>query len=357
MVGGAHAPFAVGEECTMAQLQLALGRPDADGVFLFGRDAAALVVAIGDGDDDPWFTHRAALRFPGPVPPGIVDRQKQTIWLFVRRGRAAAALTYMGDVFPSQYSLAGGQPHDVLFQLTPRLARPIWLALLGDRVPAPGAAPETELARLDAASTPRQRWQALMTFIARWHGTATSPPFPSAVASGLELLRVSVAALAAIPDLFSFNTLVPPDELAIEQGRIVFLRENQNVCLWAADEDQDPRVFYRENDPREPWLEEPQRLSGFLIQAVLFESIMHAKFGAVATCLAKHTADAVIDRLQPIAGGSWNWNGTRFFARDGALAMANSNGGEVDLYLAALTPLALSPFEDLVTADWDHVAF
>lgn len=357
MVGRAHAPFGVGDECTMAQLQLALGRPDANGAFLFGRDAAALVVAVSDRDDDPWFTHRAALRFPGPVPPGVVDRQKQTIWLFVRRERAGAALTYMGDIFPSRYSLAGEQPRDVLFLLTPRLARPMWLSLLGRRMPPSGTAPETELARLDAVSTPRECWQALMTFIERWHRTSISPLFPSSPAPGLERLRATVAALAAIPGLFNFNDLVPPDKLAIEKGRIVFLRENQGVCQWSAEEGEDPRVFYRENDPRELWLEEPQRLSWFLIQAVLFESIMHATFGASATRLAKHAAEALIDRLRPIAGGSWNWNGTRFLARDGVLAMANNNGDEVDVYLAATTPLALSPFDDLVTAEWDHVAF
>jgi hypothetical protein len=37
--------------------------------------------------------------------------------------------------------------------------------------------------------------------------------------------------------------------------------------------------------------------------------------------------------------------------------MTMENHGACDVWLAARTPVALSRFEDLVTEDWDHVAF
>ena len=37
--------------------------------------------------------------------------------------------------------------------------------------------------------------------------------------------------------------------------------------------------------------------------------------------------------------------------------MTMEEGGAADVFLAARTPVDLSPFEDLVSDDWDRVAF
>ncbi len=134
--------------------------------------------------------------------------------------------------------------------------------------------------------------------------------------------------------------------------------ENQGVCLWATEpEGEDPRVWYRNNEQGEPWIEEPQRLAGFLIQAVIFEAILHAQFGANATELPAASVKDIVAQVEPLGGGHWNWAGARFFARDGALVMTMESDGACDAWLAARTPFALSRFEDLVTEDWDRVAF
>jgi len=194
--------------------------------------------------------------------------------------------------------------------------------------------------------------------LARWLGTpiASTPRWDGL--HGLERVRETIRALSAIPDAFRHNDLVAPADLRVEDGRIAFLYENQAVCLWATEpEGDDPRVWYRTNANGEPWIEEPERLSGFLVQAVLFEAIMHAPFGANTPELDAQKAAAIVDRLRPLAGGRWNWFGARFYARDGALALTMENPPGVDVWLAAATPLALTPFDDLVTADWQHVAF
>jgi hypothetical protein len=101
----------------------------------------------------------------------------------------------------------------------------------------------------------------------------------------------------------------------------------------------------------------PERLSGFLIQAILFETILHARFGACGTALPAETVRALLGGFEPLGSGRWNWGGARFVARDGALVMTMEDGGASDVWLAAPTPLALSRFEGLPDDCWDHVAF
>jgi hypothetical protein len=88
----------------------------------------------------------------------------------------------------------------------------------------------------------------------------------------------------------------------------------------------------------------------------LTEGSLSAETGAWLTYPLENGVN-YFSRLRPFTYGSWQWRGGRFYARDGALALTSDNDGDVDIYLAAATPLALAPFEDLVTDDWDWVAF
>jgi hypothetical protein len=349
--------FVAGNRYARVEIASAIGGPVSDEPYLIGRAAVALVAEVGGArDDEAFFPSRSAFRFMGPAPAQVVDG-KTIVHLFVMRRGAGEAPTYLGAV--QAYTWANRPaPHNVEFWLDPPLPREQWLTLLGDSLPPPGPPPETEIAALAADSGPHERWAALVSFLARWRRTpiASMPRWDGL--QGLERVRETIGALYAIPDVFRQNHLVSPEGLAIEDGRIAFLYENQSVCLWATEpEGDDPRVWYRTNADGEPWLEEPERLSGFLIQAVLFEAIMSAPFGAHATALDAQTASAIVERLQPLAGGRWNWNGGRFYARGGALAFTMENPPGVDTWLGAATPLALTPFDDLVTEDWEHVGF
>ena len=120
---------------------------------------------------------------------------------------------------------------------------------------------------------------------------------------------------------------------------------------------EDPRVWYANNEPDAPWIEEPQRLSGFLVQMVLFEAILNARFGTSTLSAPPETMDAILARVAPLGREPWTWGGARFYARDGALVMTMGDEAPADVWLAARSPLALSPFEDLVDEQWDSVAF
>src|SRR5260370_32300971 len=104
-------------------------------------------------------------------------------------------------------------------------------------------------------------------------------------------------------------------------------------------------------------MEGAERLSGFLLQAVLFETILHAQCGASGTAIPAETVRAIVAQVAPLGSGRWNWGGARFFARDGALVMTMGDGGASDVWLAARSPLALSRFEELADDRWDHVAY
>jgi hypothetical protein len=247
----------------------------------------------------------------------------------------------------------------VTFALKPDLARSEWLKFIERQVPTTDLVPEAPLAGLGPDSTTSGRWSALIAFVERWYG---KPVDQAAIVVqtklGPPLVRKMIGLHAAVPEVMQHNHLVQPDELELEEGKVVFLVENQAVCLWATEPaGEDPIVWYRNNVQGEPWIEEPERLSGFLIQAVLFEAILHARFGASGTALPGETVRAILAQVAPLGNGRLNWGGARFFACDGALVMIMGDDGASDVWLAARTPLALSRFEGLADDRWDHVAF
>ena len=130
--------------------------------------------------------------------------------------------------------------------------------------------------------------------------------------------------------------------------KMVFLWENQGVCLWAtAPDGEDAAVWYRNNEEGEPWLEESAPLSLFLIQAVLFEAIMHSRFGAHTISLPSAQVQPLLARLDPLGSEIWKWGGARFYGRHGALMMTMEQEGAANVFLAARTPADLTPFEHL----------
>ena len=321
--------------------------------FVVGSDVVALFARVGAASGIG-FPDRSTLEWPGKLPKQVV-RPSTKLLIFVYAG--LKAVRFLGDGCVTSFSSGKGLPCQMQFAIRPALTRSTWLELIKGRIPTEGPPPEEPFTNLAAKSSPREQWAALTVFIERWYGKpATGMPTNSNV--GPPLLRNTLGPLATSPEVFKHNHLVPPSELAIEGGKVVFLVENQAVCLWATEpEGEDPKVWYRNNEEGEPWIEEPQRLSGFLIQAVLFEAILNAQFGAYAIALPDDLVGAILDRVKPLARERWNWNGARFFARDGALVMTMKNNGANDVWLAARTPFALSCFEDLVSEEWDRVAF
>jgi hypothetical protein len=124
------------------------------------------------------------------------------------------------------------------------------------------------------------------------------------------------------------NRLLGPDDLVDLDGHLLFYVENQGVYLWATEgEGADPPVWGR-FDGDEPWVREEVSLSGFLVQACLFEAIFSAPFGASVAWAGQETLDRVTAPLHPVPLGAWRWPAypSRFWAGGGAFVFAGPNG-------------------------------
>ena len=65
------------------------------------------------------------------------------------------------------------------------------------------------------------------------------------------------------------NVLYAPEQLRIENGKLVFMEENQRVVFWGLDlkelKKPDPQVFQANNEAPLKWVPEGKTFSKFLI--------------------------------------------------------------------------------------------
>lgn len=155
---------------------------------------------------------------------------------------------------------------------------------------------------------------------------------------------------------------MPPEDAG--GGRLVFYVENQGVYEWAATrgEDADATVWGRE--PGTPsWVEEEPRLSGFLIELLVFEAVWGSAHGASVAWLPSSRLPDVVRPLQQLPFGSWRWPDypTEFYAgRDRQLAVVAPNrvpadpGDDVSVFVAAQDADALAYLDAVVDETWEH---
>jgi hypothetical protein len=123
---------------------------------------------------------------------------------------------------------------------------------------------------------------------------------------------------------------------------------------------EDPPVWGCWNEPDEPWIEEEERLTGFLIQLCLFEATIASPYEASASWLDGAKVKKVLDRFQPLPLGAWRWPGypTRFCATDDVLAIASPwKEGGFSLYIGSRKRKSLAFLEDVIDENWDMVNF
>src|SRR5689334_17367084 len=79
----------------------------------------------------------------------------------------------------------------------------------------------------------------------------------------------------------SQNEWVCEGELGEEEGRLVFYVENQGVCTWATAPSAANGPVWVANSGEHVWREELPALDGFLLQALIFETIAGAPWGGI----------------------------------------------------------------------------
>lgn len=200
-------------------------------------------------------------------------------------------------------------------------------------------------------------------FLHAWHGIPTLPPVADTVRIP-SLLGQLLALGRTHPAICSHqNRLIDP--VGVEDGLLCFYVENQGVYRWAYRPGApDPAVvgqYHGAND----WVQEQQRLSGFLLQVCLFEAVFSAPHSASAAWLPPAELAAVLDAggLRPVLTPWW-WptHPTRFHASDGAIAVtskrrntAGTIGTDVMVAARQLEPLSYLPDHIRQHPDrWEH---
>lgn len=186
---------------------------------------------------------------------------------------------------------------------------------------------------------------AMLRFIDSWHG----PLLASDGVSDEELAACSMPdALAALYRvagrcprvLTAQNCISSFDEWksTVDRsggGRMPFYLEHQGVFVAsAAPSEPDPEVIF-ELDPKP--IRARERLSGFLLQAVVFEALFGAPFQAEAISVDARARDAAIAPLSRLPLGAWPWPGDpgELWCGDGVLAFTNPNRDDWDLLIGA----------------------
>jgi hypothetical protein len=206
--------------------------------------------------------------------------------------------------------------------------------------------------------------EAAERFLVDWYGDRPESG-ASAVPSGLDAppaLRRLYELLARWPEAIVQNHVLTPPEDA--DDRLVFSVENQGVYEWATalGGDADATVWGREPGTTS-WVQEEPRLSGFLIELLVFEAVMGSAHGATVAWLPSGRLPDVVRPLQPLPFGSWRWPDypTTFYAgSDRQLAVVAPNrtpadpGDDVSVFVAARDAHALAFLDDVVDDAWEH---
>ena len=78
----------------------------------------------------------------------------------------------------------------------------------------------------------------------------------------------------AAPELQAHNRVREPEALAVEEGFLVFMEENQNVVDWGiplrAGHEPDPEVWQRVNGDQSEWYSEEMPFSTFIVKNLAF---------------------------------------------------------------------------------------
>ncbi|WP_369185834.1 hypothetical protein [Streptomyces sp. Y1] len=210
--------------------------------------------------------------------------------------------------------------------------------------------------------------ESLNRFLTRWYG---SPDLPISTNEESALMPPPLRLWHETTSRWSaptvtFNHPLGPNELEIEDGKLVFWVENQGCWTWSTDiSGGDPMVFDRRSGPEpEVWIPTGESLSEFLLHATVFEAIAGAPYQMYATNVTEESLSQIICDLHPLPLPRWRWPSEDvriLFGSDLLAQVSNSvaGGSEIaapryDVSLASPYSGALARFSEIADIAWKH---
>ncbi len=137
------------------------------------------------------------------------------------------------------------------------------------------------------------------------------------------------------------NRLYALDDLSIEDGKLVFMEENQNVVQWAidtADVSDDPLVFQRASgEDDETWYPEEEPCRAFLELMIYWQTVNGGfEFFAIGDA-----SESVIKKIAREWERKAQGSGVTCYARKGAVLCVIEGDAEENIMLAAASEALL----------------
>ncbi len=156
--------------------------------------------------------------------------------------------------------------------------------------------------------------------------------------NGVELpgpLREYLLEVGNMPFNRAYNRLYALDDLSIEDGKLVFMEENQNVVQWAIDiEDMsgDPLIFQRASgEDDEIWYPEEEQCAAFLELMIYWQTVN----GGFDFFAMGNASESVIEKISREWEQKATGSGVTCFARKGVVLCVIEGDADENIMLSA----------------------
>ncbi|MBK8271282.1 MAG: hypothetical protein IPK83_24370 [Planctomycetes bacterium] len=150
-----------------------------------------------------------------------------------------------------------------------------------------------------------------------------------------------------------FQRLLSPKECFVDQGRLVFMEENQEVVYWgvpaSAKLQDDPPVELGVNGDTVEWYPEADRCSLFLHVMLCYQGAFGGAMQNCATAKVKASFERSLDSSWRLVG---EVNKMRAFVRQGQAMCFLKWGAEWTIFAGASTPEGLRQIENDCGVKW-----
>lgn len=200
--------------------------------------------------------------------------------------------------------------------------------------------------------------ECISQFIHDWHGVGKQTDVGNLSQFALpEPLRYIYRYYESFLDrLVTNNHFVKSCDLHNQDGGVTFYIESQGVYIWQiCSMESNPEVYISENRKPRYWIQEEERLCGFLFQVFVYEAIMGAKYHCSSSWIEKNRLNEILSKWKPAPFSPWQWPEypSNFYINDKALAFVFSNRQDFSFQCGSNDPASLKFMKSFVDETWE----